>query len=105
MYAQNSNEFDSIKRVAFVLRELRKWGRCRFDAEDVIDLSSPYKGTAERSSASKKPHIKMEKPDEFVRRVSSFWGVFKILTEFELSFGCGFCSARIEEVHKKRSDP
>jgi len=45
-------------RVAFVLRELRKRGRCRFDAEGVIEQSSPYKGTAERSSAPKKPHKK-----------------------------------------------
>jgi hypothetical protein len=38
----------NIERVSMVLSE--------FDAEDVIDLSSPYKRTAERSSASKKPH-------------------------------------------------
>ena len=42
-------------RVAFVLRE--KETR-EFDAEGVIDQSSPYKGTAERSSATKKPHKK-----------------------------------------------
>ena len=33
-------------------------GLSQFDAEDVIDLSSPYKGTAERSIATKKPHKK-----------------------------------------------
>ena len=30
--------------------------RMQFDAEDVVDQSSPYKGTAEWSSATKKPH-------------------------------------------------
>ena len=40
-------------------------GRTKFDAEEAIDLSSPYKGTAERSSAAKKPHIKMKKPVDF----------------------------------------
>ena len=60
MYVQNSNEFDLLFIVAFVLREARKWGQSRFDAEDVIDQSSPYKRTAERSSAANKPH-KMEK--------------------------------------------
>ena len=77
-------------------------GLSEFDAEDVIDLSSPYKRTAERSSAAKKPHIKMRKPVEFFRRVSTFCSVFGILTKFELSFAWGFCSARIA---KKRSDP
>ena len=33
-------------------------GLSEFDAEDVIGLSSPYRRTAERSSASKKPHKK-----------------------------------------------
>jgi len=40
---------------AFVLRENETR---EFDAEGVIDQSSPYKGTAERSSATKKPHKK-----------------------------------------------
>ena len=39
-------------------------GRAKFDAEDVIDHSSPYKRTAERSSAAKKPH-KTKKPVVF----------------------------------------
>ena len=52
--------------MAFVLRELSQlFRRGQFDAEDVFDLSSPYKGTAERSSAAKKPHMKMEKPVDF----------------------------------------
>ena len=43
--------------MAFVLREARRdLEQSHFDAEDVIGLSSPYKGTAERSSAAKKPH-------------------------------------------------
>jgi hypothetical protein len=45
--------------VAFVLRKTAR-GRDKFDAEDVIDQSSPYKGTAERSSAAKKPHMNNE---------------------------------------------
>ena len=71
-----------------------KQGLMGFDAEGVIGLSSPYKGTAERSSASKKPHIKNEETRRFSRRVSTFCCVFKISTEFELPFGCGFCSAQ-----------
>ena len=55
----------------------------QFDAEDVVDQTSPYKGTAERSSAAKKPHKKMGKPDEFFRRVSTPCGIFKVLTEFK----------------------
>ena len=54
-------------RVAFVLRE--KETR-EFDAEGVIDQSSPYKGTAERSSATKKPHKKMKKSVPW--RISTF---------------------------------
>ncbi len=42
-------------------------GAAKFDAEGGIDHSSPYKGTAERSSATKKPHIKMEE----THRISS----------------------------------
>jgi hypothetical protein len=45
-FSRNAN----IERVSMGLSE--------FDAEDVIDLSSPYKRTAERSSAAKKPHKK-----------------------------------------------
>lgn len=72
MYIQNSNEFDLIKKVAFVLREARKRGQSRFDAEGVIDQSSPYEGTAEGSSATKKPH-----KNEEIRRV--FLGGFQHL--------------------------
>jgi len=39
-------------------------GLSQFDAEGVIGLSSPYRRTAERSSATKKPHKKEE-----IRRV------------------------------------
>ena len=67
----------------------------QFDAEDVIDQSSPYKRTAEGSSAAKKPHIKIGKPVEFFRRVSTLYSALKVLTEFELPFECGFCSAQI----------
>ena len=49
-----------------------KKGLPQFDAEGVIDLSSPYKGTAERSSAAKKPH-----KNEEIRRV--FLGGFQHL--------------------------
>ena len=37
----------------------------------------------------------MGKPVEFFRRVSTPYGMLKVLTEFELPFECGFCSARI----------
>jgi hypothetical protein len=67
----------------------------QFDAEAVIDQSSPYKGTAEGSSTAKKPHIKMRKPVELFRRVSTLHTMLKVSTESELSFACGFCSARI----------
>jgi hypothetical protein len=52
-FSRNAN----IERVSMGLSE--------FDAEDVIDLSSPYKRTAERSSAAKKPHIKWRNPSIF----------------------------------------
>ena len=52
-------------------------GRAKFDAEDVIDHSSPYKRTAERSSAAKKPHIKMEKPVDFFDGFQPFISVLK----------------------------
>ena len=44
----------------------------KLDAEGVIGLSSPYKGTAERSSATKDPHIKMEKPTDFLGGLQPF---------------------------------
>jgi len=59
--------------VAFVLRKSRsqKKGRAEFDAEDVIDRSSPYKRTAEGSSAAKKPHNGETR--RFSRRVSTLF--------------------------------
>ena len=47
-----------------------KKGLSQFDAEGVIGLSSPYKCTAERSSATKKPH-----KNEEIRRI--FLGGFQ----------------------------
>ena len=61
-------------------------GQAQVDAEGVIDQSSPYKGTAEGSSAAKKPHIINAETRRFSRRVSTFLGVFKILTKLELIF-------------------
>ena len=85
--------------MVFVLRE--SWqsvGLLEFDAEDVIGLSSPYRRTAERSSAAKKPHIKNGETRRFPRRVSSYKSVFEIELKFELPLGCGFCSAQIPTV-------
>ena len=80
-------------------------GLSQFDAEGVIDLSSPYEGTAERSSSSKKPH-----KNEEIRRV--FLGGFQYLQQiakslliFGLSYSRGFCSALSETapfVSRKR---
>ena len=53
------------------------YGRTEFDAEDVIDRPPPYKRTAERSSAAKKPH-KSEETRRFFRRVSTFYSVLGI---------------------------
>ena len=55
----------SILHILLFYASLSAPERKRLDVEDVIDLSSPYKGTAERSSAAKKPHIKLEKPVVF----------------------------------------
>ena len=84
--------------VAFVLRKFtRSIGLAQFDAEDVIDHSSPYKGTAERSSATKKPHIENGETHRICfGGFQPFIGLFKILLEFELFFECGFCSAQIQ---------
>ena len=67
-----------------------KHGHAQFDAEGVIDHSSPYKGTAERSSATKKPHIKMEKPVGFSDGFPPIVSLFEALFEFELPLGVAF---------------
>ena len=74
-------EFELLLSVAFVLRE--SWqsvGLPEFDAEDVIGLSSPYRRTAERSSAAKKPHIKNGETRRSFRRVSTFYLCVSSLT-------------------------
>ena len=52
------------------------------NAEGVIGLSSPYKGTAERSSATKKPH-----KNEEIRRIflGGFQHFYQIATKFNSS--------------------
>jgi hypothetical protein len=55
-----------------------KKGLSNLDAEGVIGLSSPYKGTAERSSATKKPHKKGRNPPIFVGGFQHYIGLLKI---------------------------
>ena len=55
--------------------ERASMGLSEFDAEGVIDQSSPYKRTAERSSAAKKPRINNEETRRFSRRVSTYMSV------------------------------
>ena len=58
----------------------------KLDAEGVIGLSPPYKGTAERSNATKKPHIKMEKPTDFLGGLQPVI----VLIAFELTLSVAF---------------
>ena len=50
----------------------------QFDAEDAIGLSSPYKGTAERSSAAKKPHKNGRNPPNFFGGFQPYIGLFQV---------------------------
>ena len=60
------------------VRFLKEKGLRHLDAEGVIGLSSPYKGTAERSSATKKPH-----KNEEIRRIflDGFQHFYQIATK------------------------
>jgi len=50
---------------------VKEKGLSHLAAEAVLCRSSPYKGTAERQSAAKKPH-KERKSAVFCRRISTF---------------------------------
>ena len=72
-------------------------GLSQFDAEGVIGLSSPYKGTAERGRARLKSHIKTKKSVEFfLDGFQHSQQIAKNLLEFGLPYLRGFCSALSE---------
>ena len=67
VFVNHLARFCCVSRDFFHIRitKMQK-GPSHFDAEDVIGNSSPYKGTAEMPSASKKPH----KNEETHRKIS-----------------------------------
>ncbi|MBR5120649.1 MAG: hypothetical protein IKV02_06590, partial [Clostridia bacterium] len=65
-------------------------GLSQFDAEGVIGLSSPYKGTAERSSATKKPHKKRRNPSSLF---STDFNIHNKLLKVYWNLGCLMCVA------------
>ena len=71
----------------------KQHGLSQLDAEGVIDLSSPYRGTAERSSATKKPHKNGEIRREKLGGFQLFIGICLKFNLFEGIYASGFCSA------------